>query len=245
MTAVNSEINMDKEDLRRMNSVLRHRLRNVASGFRNAITLLARELETKLEPGQQEYFPLLLAECDDLSRITDRMSLFFDDQPFGMPEQLERLLDLLEAEHRAEFPGSPLELVCSESSRPLIVPDRNAFLIATKELIRNAVQARHGMAVAMTVRDENGLLIVEVFDQGKGLAPDFGNKAFKPFVTQRPRTLGLGLAIAQKFAERMGGTIKFDLAQSPGLHVFFEFPYVSADDSARLEQGAGLHKEGN
>lgn len=62
-------------------------------------------------------------------------------------------------------------------------------------------------------RDENAL-IMEVRDSGPGIAPQVAATLFDPFVSTRPESLGVGLFVAQKAAQTLGGRI--DHSSHPG-----------------------------
>jgi two-component system sensor histidine kinase HydH len=58
-----------------------------------------------------------------------------------------------------------------------------------------------------------GTLVVRVTDTGPGIPADMLNKVFEPFQTGKASGLGVGLALARRIAERMGGSI--DLVNGP------------------------------
>jgi signal transduction histidine kinase len=85
----------------------------------------------------------------------------------------------------------------------------------------NAVKfTPEGGRVTVDVRTENDTVIVRVQDTGVGIAADFLPRIFEAFtqavnpLTERPRGLGLGLAIARHLVELQGGTLE---AASPGV----------------------------
>lgn len=109
---------MDAEDLQRMNRVLRHQLRNFASGVKNAVTLLEYELAGRLQAESEEYFPLIKDECLQLFLLTERLGLLFDaDCPervaareSGPPRTVESILEGVLKQTRAEFPTADIHV---------------------------------------------------------------------------------------------------------------------------------------
>ena len=80
-----------------------------------------------------------------------------------------------------------------------------------ENLLRNAVEAMQGkgeLTVEARVTDE--ALTLKVSDTGKGIPEDLMANLFKPFITSKPRGLGLGLPYCKRAVEAHGGTIKVD-----------------------------------
>lgn len=77
-------------------------------------------------------------------------------------------------------------------------------------LVRNALDAVATTAdrrVRITGRRDGGFITIEVSDSGPGVPADLRARLFEPFVTGKPGGSGLGLALCQRFAERMGGEL--------------------------------------
>jgi signal transduction histidine kinase len=79
-------------------------------------------------------------------------------------------------------------------------------------LITNAAQAlpHAGGEISISTRAEAEGVVVEVADNGKGIAPDVLPKIFDPFFTTKEagKGTGLGLSISFKIVEQHGGRIK-------------------------------------
>ncbi len=85
-------------------------------------------------------------------------------------------------------------------------------------LVRNALEAvapRGQGRVAVTLRRAGSDVILDVADDGPGIAPALRDRLFTPFTTNRPGGTGLGLALSQRLIERAGGDI-FLLDEGPG-----------------------------
>jgi two-component system, OmpR family, osmolarity sensor histidine kinase EnvZ len=101
-----------------------------------------------------------------------------------------------------------------EAPAVLAVPRANAVLVerAMANLLDNAFT--HGSApVTLRVSTPPGLVRIEVEDAGAGIAPDQQAAMLQAFARadasrQRPG-LGLGLAVVQRVAMRMGGRVSF------------------------------------
>jgi two-component system NtrC family sensor kinase len=88
---------------------------------------------------------------------------------------------------------------------------------AISNVILNAIQASPPRGtVSVAVRGEGGVHLVEVEDQGAGIAPEHLAKIFDPFFTTKPvgEGTGLGLTIAHQVVNAHGGSI--DVATPPG-----------------------------
>jgi signal transduction histidine kinase len=81
-------------------------------------------------------------------------------------------------------------------------------------LVDNAVDAMDGPGtLRLTTRAEEGFVVVEVSDTGKGMSPQVADRAFEAFFTTKDvgQGVGLGLDLAQRIVvERHGGTISID-----------------------------------
>ncbi len=81
-------------------------------------------------------------------------------------------------------------------------------------LLANAAEAtRAGDHIRLCAAPAERGVCIEVTDTGGGIAPDHMKRIFKPFFTTKARGLGLGLPLARRIVERLGGT----LAISPGV----------------------------
>ncbi len=78
-----------------------------------------------------------------------------------------------------------------------------------RNLLANASQAMEGPG---TLRIEagpvDGVVVVEVIDQGPGVPAEVQGTLFEPFVTSKARGTGLGLSIARRYAEDHGGSLE-------------------------------------
>ena len=63
-----------------------------------------------------------------------------------------------------------------------------------------------------------------VSDTGCGIPPDRLGAIFEDFVTTKRRGLGLGLPIARKIVEQLGGTIRVESEVGRGTRFTIEFP---------------------
>lgn len=96
--------------------------------------------------------------------------------------------------------------------------------IAAKRALSNLVDnaLRHGRPpVRLQIHDEGSMLAVEVSDAGAGIAEADRVRALAPFVQLDPARsgsgVGLGLAIAQRFAQASNGSLELRDASGGGL----------------------------
>ncbi len=107
-------------------------------------------------------------------------------------------------------------------------PDRLVQILAN--LLRNAVQAvPPGSAVGVRSRPNGGdAMVLEVWDEGPGIADDIGAAIFDPFVSTKKGSMGLGLAVTQRLVRAFGWNI--GVRREDGRTVFgIEIPAPRSD----------------
>jgi len=119
----------------------------------------------------------------------------------------------------AESPEIALEV----ASGPMSVKiDAQMLRRALDNLVRNAVQAvahaapEGGGRVVVAARPEGDDVVLEVRDDGPGIAPEARERVFDPYFTTKQEGTGLGLAIVKKVALEHGGAISCHEAPEGG-----------------------------
>jgi signal transduction histidine kinase len=218
------------EELRRLSalradfvSLVSHELRSpMATVIGSARTLQVRWRE--LKPEQRDSFLALIADETnrlatlvgdvlDTSRIeAGTFNYVFDDVDLG---ELVREVTAAAAVGQDEVPVS----ATLAETMPTIRADRERLRQVLANLVENAVKySPSGGTVLVTTTPLNGRVVVDVRDQGSGIAAEDQTLIFEKFGRARSgKTLpgtGLGLFIARSIAEAHGGTL--DVRSAPG-----------------------------
>ena len=107
--------------------------------------------------------------------------------------------------------------------------DAEALRILVRNLLDNAIRysPEDSMVRVRALRDPAGLALLEVADQGPGIAPTDRSRAFARFYRAPDASeggSGLGLAIVKAIADRHGAQIALADADPHGLRVVVTFP---------------------
>ncbi|MFQ6069649.1 MAG: ATP-binding protein [Candidatus Aminicenantales bacterium] len=98
-----------------------------------------------------------------------------------------------------------------EANLPLFHTDQQQLEQLIINLLLNGIEAmEEGGEIEISARSagkEN--LVIEVKDSGKGISPEIEEEIFNPFFTTKERGVGLGLSIAARIAENLGGVLSF------------------------------------
>ena len=186
---------------------LAHELRNPLAGIKMSCANLRNEIE---DADQRERLDLIGAELKRMARLLNELL----DQgkqtpPCSTHFKLATLIKELVTLTRYQLPPHielayhiPADLEC-------FLPDaglRQALL----NLILNAAQAldKNPGSVRLSAYREDGMLRIEVADDGPGFNEDILRHGIRAFSTSRIRGTGLGLAMVQRFARGIGGRIE-------------------------------------
>ncbi len=88
-------------------------------------------------------------------------------------------------------------------------------------LMQNAAEAlgsRSDSQIILTTKQRDDRITLTVADNGPGIPHEIQDQLFTPFVTSKPKGLGLGLVICRDIVSGFGGEL--DLLPSPAGTVF-------------------------
>lgn len=172
----------------------------------------------------------MVQQIDVLSRIAGEFSDFAQ-----MPRAQAEQVDLLEVANAATalFAAEPnAQVTLQAGPSPTVHVDREHLLRTFTNLIKNAVQAmpegRSGH-VEVILRAEGNRAVIEVRDNGTGIAEADRDHIFEPRFTTKSSGMGLGLSIVQRMIENAGGRVWFETSTEPGkagTSFFVELPLV-------------------
>ncbi|HEY1335037.1 MAG TPA: HAMP domain-containing sensor histidine kinase, partial [Myxococcaceae bacterium] len=195
-------------------SLIAHEVKNSLNGMKVAASMLSadgdRTLPVRTMRGQIDRLSHLATSLLNFGKPANaQLSL----TPVGqlVAEAVESLRVLPEAEEVE---------VTSELDTSLHVRcDPLLLVTALDNLLRNAMEAAVAAKdlgrqthprVRIITRRVDGAVRVEVEDNAGGPPPGFEAGLFQPFVTTKPRGIGLGLSMARQAVERQGGSLAFE-----------------------------------
>jgi two-component system OmpR family sensor kinase len=171
----------------------------------------------------------MLDESRKMRRIIEKLILLARLEREG--ESLADAIDLQSIAARAVDALRPLageRLHLAADGDAVIVGDDGELYEAVKNVVENAVRYAPASAVEVRVGREGETAVLEVADQGPGMAPLDVEHAFDRFYRGGSHGevdgSGLGLAIAKRAVERMGGSIGLSSGPDQGTTVTMRFP---------------------
>lgn len=212
-------------------SAVAHDLKNPLGAARFSALLLRSTLTPAL---QQEVVDSLVASCDDmLGFIQERLERNARES-HGAHLKIRPIKfgDVLAQVAQQNLPvahakGSTLDLNPADGHSLMVLADHYGLCQVLDNLVSNALKfSPAGSRVALTVDlpTEEPYLVCSVRDQGPGLTAEDQAHLFEPYrrLSAKPTagesSTGLGLSIARRLIERMGGTIGSDSIPGEGAH---------------------------
>lgn len=204
-----------------MAAVLAHEVKNPLAGIRGSAQLL----DKNANGSDQRLTRIIMDECDRVRGLIDSMEGFSNPRSGDVrPTNIHELLDHVVALSQASSgPGVVFERVY-DPSLPEIVADRDGLVQVFLNLLKNAAEVvdpehgritvqtayRHGSKVQGTASSMivDAPIEVRIRDNGPGIAPEFLDCLFEPFITSKRAGQGLGLALSKKIVRDHSGLIK-------------------------------------
>jgi signal transduction histidine kinase len=216
------------ERLQMMLAGIAHEVRNPLGGLELYAGLLRDALAG--QPERLEEVGRIEREVGHLKAVVSEF-LEFARRP---PPSLEtlRLGPLLE-EVRELTPAAEGTRVAVDAPADLTVrADPGQLRRVLLNLARNAATAARGGRVEISARARDGVVRVEVRDDGPGVPPELREKIFTPFFTTREKGTGLGLAFVREIVRDHGGDVMVGDAPGGGSVFSFDLPAARSPTSS-------------
>lgn len=233
---------------------LAHEIRNPVASVRNCLEILHRRLDDDSE--LREFSGMAIEELLRMHRLSEQMldahrPLDPDADACCPTDVAEQVAELAEVAGDGEAASVSVE--GPDGLEVAMSPD------SLKQVLLNLVEnAREALAEEPTGSGgrieirvsggrerEDGLVRVEVLDDGPGLEEGVRARVFDPFFTTKDEVhgVGLGLFVAQGLVRRHGGDIRASNRVDGGARFVLRLPAAEPDDAPAAAAGDGASNE--
>ena len=195
-----------------------HELKTPLTAVREGVELLRDDVGGRLTPEQHEIVRIVRDNTLSLQKLIEDLLAWHQTRatepatvgPVVLSEVMERVI----REQKLAALARTVTFECE--SKPLaVVGDREKLRTIVDNLVSNAIKySPRGGTVRVRIRAEDGHAVLEVADEGPGVAPGERERIFESFYQGQARaegrikSSGLGLAIAREYAQAQNGRIE-------------------------------------
>jgi signal transduction histidine kinase len=216
---------------------MQERLRRYVDDRAGMIAAIAHDLRTpltrlrfRIEAAPEEVRAKLSADIDQMEAMVAAAVAFVRDTSSPRARVKLEIASLVEA-IMDEAAETGADSAAEQSDRAVVDGDPVALRRLITNLVDNAL--KFGSSARGRVFTEEGMAIVEIEDNGPGIADDQIERAFEPFQrleTSRSRDtggIGLGLAVVRAIARGHGGDVLLKSRAGGGLRARVRLPLAA------------------
>lgn len=230
-------------------ATISHEIRTPLNGVLGMAELL---IDSPLNAEQQEIVStlkssgqLLLSVINDVLDYSKIEAGKFDIVPSRV--DLNKLLRQITSlfQHAAQQKNLAL-IIDIDAALPKLLLDANRLQQVIANLLSNAIKFSDRGNIILRQTTSQGLLCIEVIDQGSGISDDLSARLFQPFEQEnrddqheKIQGTGLGLAISKRIINAMGGDISVTSKLGAGSTFQVKLPFCAAP-----EKSSNAHSKG-
>jgi len=232
LARVNREMIKQKSlaEVGKFSMMIAHEVKNPLSIIKSSLDILKRDLGLTSRNTMVDYIE---DEIRRLNRLIEDFLSFarpvkpafsvvdLNEMARSVIERFEMLMNETEVRIHTEIPADPV----------MAFADGDLIGRGLGNILKNACEAIAGKGVVSVLsRITDGRWMIEISDNGEGIAPDIIHKVFEPFYTNRATGTGLGLAFTRQVVKAHGGSIVARNAETGGAVFRVEIP-ITKDPS--------------
>lgn len=231
-------------------SVINHELRTPLNGIKGTLYALGQAEDRQ---AQSALMQTLNSCADDISRLVSGILDFNGVEeeaatPFITEVPAAELLDDLQswAQQRADAKGVLLNFTQSPALPAFIQTDARRLRQAALQVVDNAIKFTDEGQVHVNLHIVDQTLSITVRDTGPGIRPEDQSLVFELFRQARDDSTrgfggaGLGLALARRLVEFLGGSVSLESDYGHGTTVTLKVPCKVVEQTAPLVDSQDL-----
>lgn len=203
-----------------MASAVAHGLRNPLGSIRSSAELMAQGPEAAAAQD-------IMDEVDRLQTWIHKLLAYAQQGGRQLaPVDLVALCEAVLNSHGPRLARQRVSVVRQWPAQlPAVQADAAALEQALDNLVANAIDAMpQGGELRLTITERKGALELQLADTGVGIAPADLERVFQPFHTTKRTGVGVGLPLARRSIERLGGTLRLFSWQGEGTQAVLTLP---------------------
>jgi signal transduction histidine kinase len=201
-----------------------HEIRNPLTSLKARLYTLEKHLQAV--PAARKDTDIISAEISRLEHIVqDVLSFARPSDPKLETIAADNIIREVQGLMSPSLESRGVQLVIESSPEFLLRTDSGHLKQVLVNLVRNAAEAIED-AGTVTLRTraaraplggrETEAVILEVADDGKGIPPEVEKRLFDPFFSTKETGTGLGLPIAARIVEKLGGMLQYQTRPGHG-----------------------------
>jgi signal transduction histidine kinase len=221
----------------RLTSGVAHEVKNPINSIVVHLELL-REKMRAADPDTRRHLEVIEKEIHRLDRVVGTLVDFSRPVELRLLEfDLRRLTEdvVSLAAPEAARQGVSIETEFAEEPLP-VRADGDLIKHAVLNVVLNGVQAMsNGGTLRVRAHRDDAAAIIEVHDQGGGIAPEIRDKVFNLYFTTKQAGSGIGLAMSYRVAQLHNGALDFVTEMGSGTTFRLALPLAVAPDQEDVQ----------
>ena len=240
LLGLHQEVSKQKDKLEILNrekngliGIISHDLRSPLSSLSGILQIMKFSTDKEIK---EEFMPLMeqliVRMSDMVSRILDVSALETKSMNLRLETiDINQLINKVVVGYEAQAEKKEQRLIYNTQETLEVRLDKNFVIGVLENLISNAIKYSPQKAnITIELKPSDRSFKILIIDQGPGIKPNEQDKLFSPFAllstkpTGGESSTGLGLSIAKKLVEAMGGKIWCNSTLGEGSTFGFELP---------------------
>jgi signal transduction histidine kinase/methyl-accepting chemotaxis protein len=221
----------------RLTSGVAHEVKNPINAIVVHLELL-RQKSKEVEPDTKRHMDVIGMEIRRLDRVVQTLVDFTRPMELRLTDvDLRRVLDDIVSLAVPDAEKHNVHIFSEVGSQPLPVKiDVDLVKQALLNIMINGMQAMSsGGNLVITASRNDGEAVVQIADEGSGIAPEIKEKIFNLYFTTKSGGSGIGLPMTYRVMQLHNGSLDFDSVVGQGTTFTLRFPV--AERAAREQYG--------